>query len=394
MVTIQIALALVVLAGSGLLLRSFTALHAVRPGFDATNIETFSLSPPRTRYMTDTPIVNFYSQLSARVGELGGVRSVALTSRLPLVQRGINADPFYVEGDPSSTRTLPPLQVYATVDGAYFKTMNIPMIAGRTVDRIGVQRELEAVISQRTAEQFWKDPTGRSALGKRFRALPSSPWYTIIGVVANIRDTSLSAPLSQTAYYPQTMTHDSLDGQVQRTMALVVKTDGDPTAMRASVQRVVHDLDPTRPTFDVRSMASVLDASTAQLSFTILILGAAAVVTLLLGAIGLYGVMAYLVTLRTRELGVRIALGAQPRAVAMMMTNHGLVLTAIGVGGGLVLFALVARFLRSFLFGVAPGDPVRLVSAPVVLMGIASLASWIPARRVARLDPSSAVRSE
>jgi predicted permease len=394
MVVLQIAFALVVLAGSGLLLRTFNALHAVRPGFDAANVETFWLSLPGARYKTDTAKVNFYSQLSARVAALPGVRSVGLTSRLPLMSRGMSADPFYVEGDVSASKKIPPLQIYATVDGGYFNTMGIPLLAGRAFDHIGVQREFEAVISQRTAEQFWKDPTGKSAIGKRFRELPSGPWYTIVGVVGNMRDTALAAPPPQVAYFPQAVSHDSLGGQAQSTMALVVKTMGEPTAITASVQRVVRELDPTLPTFDVRSMTSVLDASMAQLSFTIIILGAAAVITLLLGAIGLYGVMAYLVTLRTRELGVRIALGAQPRAVAMMMTNHGLVLTAIGVGGGLVLFSLVARFLRSFLFGVAPGDPLTLASASVLLAGIAALASWIPARRAARLDPSSALRSE
>jgi ABC-type antimicrobial peptide transport system permease subunit len=141
-------------------------------------------------------------------------------------------------------------------------------------------------------------------------------------------------------------------------------------------------------------MAEVMRSSMAQLSFIILILGAAAVVTLILGAIGLYGVMAYVVTLRTKELGVRIALGAQPAAVAAMMTKQGLVLTAFGVAGGLLLFTLVARFLRSFLFGVAPGDPVTLVGASVMLVAIAALASWIPARRASRVDPADALRAE
>jgi ABC-type antimicrobial peptide transport system permease subunit len=141
-------------------------------------------------------------------------------------------------------------------------------------------------------------------------------------------------------------------------------------------------------------MNAVLSASTAQLWFTIVVLGTAAAVTLMLGAIGLYGVMAYLVSLRTRELGVRIALGAQPRDVAMMITGQGLTLTAIGVGLGLVLFALVARFIRSFLFGVAPGDPLTLLGAALTLIMIASLASWIPARRAGRVDPAEALRAE
>src|SRR5262249_13377261 len=152
-------------------------------------------------------------------------------------------------------------------------------------------------------------------------------------------------------YFPSAMLADSLEGKYQRTMALVVRTNGDPASITASVQRVVHEMDPTLPTFHVRTMSDVLRSSTAQLWFTIVVLGAAAFVTLMLGAIGLYGVMAYLVSLRTRELGVRIALGAQPREVATMITGQGLTLTGAGIALGLVLFALVARFMRSFLFG-------------------------------------------
>jgi ABC-type antimicrobial peptide transport system permease subunit len=264
----------------------------------------------------------------------------------------------------------------------------------RRFNRLDVQRGGEAIISQRTAEQFWKDPTGQAALGKRFRDLPGGPWYTVIGVVGNTRDTSLAAPVSQTVYFPEIVRDDTVNSQLARTMALVVKTQGDAADITGQVQQVVRTLDPTLPTFDVRPMETVLRASTAQLSFTISILGAAAVVTLLLGAIGLYGVLTYLVTLRTRELGVRIALGAEPRAVARMITRQGLVLTAAGIGGGLVLLALVSRFLESFLFGVDTSDPVTLGTAALALIAISALASWIPARRAARVDPAGALRAE
>jgi putative ABC transport system permease protein len=394
MVAVQMALALVVLAGSGLLLRSFQRLNGVQPGFKAEHIATFWMSLPRARYATDTAIVQFYSRLTARVAELPGVADVGLTSRLPLVGRGMNQNPFYREDDPSATSKIPPLQIFTTTDGAYFRTLGIPLIAGRTFDRIGIQHNGEAIISQRTAEQFWKDPTGKAALGKRFRGLPSGPWFTIVGVVGNARDTSLATPPSQTVYFPQVMERDTLFGQSQRTMALVVKTAGEPTSITSAVQRVVRDLDPTLPTFDVRPMTVVMRASMAQLSFTSMILGAAALVTLLLGAIGLYGVMAYLVTLRTRELGVRIALGAQPRAVAALMTRQGLALTAMGLVAGLGLFALVARFLESFLYGVAPSDPITLGAASLLLVAISALASWIPARRASRVDPANTLRAE
>ena len=199
---------------------------------------------------------------------------------------------------------------------------------------------------------------------------------------------------AQTVYFPMAVAHDTIDSQTQRTMALVVKTAGDPASVTLAAQRLIREIDPTLPVYDVRTMTGVMSAATAQLWFTIIVLGAAAVVTLLLGAIGLYGVMAYLVALRTRELGVRIALGAQPRDVAMMMTAHGLSLTAAGLGIGLVLFALVARFIRSFLFGVAPGDPLTLAGASLTLVAIAALASWIPARRAGRVDPAEALRAE
>lgn len=394
MVSVQIALALVVLAGSGLLLRTFQQLNAVRPGFDASNVATFWLSLPRARYANDSTLAQFWSTLADRVALLPGVRSVGLSSRLPLLTYGMNSNPFYAEDDPASADRIPPLQLYTVTDGSYFGAMGIPVLAGRTFDRPVSQRGDEAVISQRTAEQFWKDPTGRAALGKRFRTLPGGPWQTVIGVVGNARDTSLAALPSQTVYFPVTANRDTLYGQSQRTMALVVKTIGDPDAIRSPVQGVIRELDATLPTFDVRAMGAVVHDSMGRLSFMVVMLGAAAVVTLLLGAIGLYGVMAYVVTLRTRELGVRLALGASPRSVAAMMTGQGLALTAVGLAAGFAMFAVATRFLRAFLYGVAPADPLALGVAALLLLAIAGLASWIPARRASRVDPADVLRAE
>ena len=394
MVAVQVSLALVVLAGSGLLLRTFQRLHAVEPGFDAAGVATFWMSLPSARYAGDSSVVRFYAELLRQVSALPGVRHAGISSRLPLKASGMNSNPFYTEDDAAAAVRIPPLQLFTTTDGNYFQAMGIPLIAGRTFDRLESQRDGEAIISQRTAEQFWNDPTGKAALGKRFRGLPSGPWYTIIGVVGNTRDTSLAAPPTQAVYFPEIASADPVNSQTARTMALVVKTDGDPAALTPQVQQVVRTLDPTLPTFDVRPMEGVLRASTAQLSFTIGILGAAALVTLLLGAIGLYGVLTYLVTLRTRELGVRMALGAEPRAVARMITRQGLIFTAAGIGVGLLVFALVARFLKSFLFGVDTADPVTLGAAALALVAISALASWIPARRAARVDPAGALRAE
>jgi hypothetical protein len=306
----------------------------------------------------------------------------------------MNQNPLYPEDDPRWATKIPPLQIFTTTDGSYFRTMGIPLLAGKTFDRLDIQRHGEAVISQATAVQFWKDPTGQRAIGKRFRDLPGGEWFTIVGVVGNARDTALAAPPSQTVYFPQVPAPPKADGQVRNTMALVVRTAGDPAGLTRAVQRTVRDLDPTLPLFDVRSMRTVFRASMAQLSFTILVLGAAACVTLALGTIGLYGVMAYVVALRTRELGLRIALGASPRSVVAMLTRQGVVLTAFGIAGGLALFALVARFLRTLLYGVAPTDVVTLIGASSLLVAIAAVASWVPARRTAQLDPADVLRAE
>ena len=394
MVSVQIALALVVLAGSGLLVRTFQRLNAVRPGFDAANVQTFWLSLPSARYANDSVVGRFWSNLTDRVAAVPGVRSVGISSRLPLLPFGMNQNPFFAEDDPTSATKIPPLQIYYTTDGGYFNAMDIPLLAGRTFDRVGVQRLGDAIISQRTAEHFWKDPTGRAAIGKRFRILPSGMWQTVVGVVGSTRDTALAAPPAPAVYLPVTMERDTIFGDTPRTMVLVVKTTGDPELLRTPVQAVIREMDPTLPTFRVQAMSTVFQASMARLSFLIAMLGAAAVVTLLLGAIGLYGVMSYVVSLRTRELGVRVALGATPRSVVAMMTREGLTLTAIGIGGGLILFALTARFLRSFLYGIAPGDPVTLILAAIVLTMVSVLATWVPARRASRVDPANTLREE
>ena len=394
LVAAQMAFALVVLAASGLLLRSFQRLHAVRPGFNPDGVATLWMSLPGLRYPKDSNVVRFYSQLTERAAQLPGVTAVGISSRLPLMQNGMNKDPFYVEGDAGTATKIPPLEIYSTVDAGYFKTMGIPLLAGRLFDRIDRQNGDEAIISRETAVRFFHDSTGQAALGKRFRELPSGEWSTVIGVVGSVRDTSLQGEAARAVYYPQSVAKDTMYRGPNWTMALVARTNGDVAAMTRAMQRLVREMDPTLPTFQVRSMREVTEASMARLSFTMIVLGVAAAVTLVLGVVGLYGVIAYVVTLRTRELGVRIALGAQPRAVAAMVTRQGLVLSGAGIVVGLVLVVIVARSLRSFLYEVAPTDPLTLAASAGTLVTFALLASWIPARRAARVDPTEALRAD
>ena len=394
LVVAQIALALVVLAGSGLLVRSFMRLNAVRPGFDADHLATYWVSLPANRYPKDSAVVRFYASLLDRARALPGIVSAGLTSRLPLVPRGFNDNPFYAEGAISKDETLPPLQLFTTVAGDYFQTMHIPLLIGRAFYAIDQQREGDAVISSRTAAMFWHDSTGRSAIGKRFRVLPTSRWYTVVGVVGGTRDSSLITSPTPVVYFPQTEYTDPAEHQTARTMALVLRTRADPGSLNPAVRGIVRTLDASLPLFDVQPMAAAVRASTARLRFTALVLAAAALVTLGLGALGLYGVMGYVVALRRREIGIRIALGASPAAVAGATTREAMTVAAIGLAAGLALFFVAAPLARTAVFGVPTWDPLALGGALSVLLGAAMLASWVPARRAARIDPAEALRAE
>jgi ABC-type antimicrobial peptide transport system permease subunit len=332
--------------------------------------------------------------VTERVAQLPGVRGVGLSSRLPLSNEGMNQNPVYVEGDATTATKIPPLAAYVTVDSGYFHAMGIPLVAGRLFDRLDRQHPDESIISVETARSTFHDSTGRTALNKRFQELPGGPWHTVIGVVGSVRDTSLAGGPARTVYFPETVFSDTTNGQMKRTLAIVARTSGNVAVATRGMQQVIREIDPTLPTFGVRSMRATVEASMAMLSFTMVVLIVAAGVTLVLGMVGLYGVIAYVVALRTRELGVRIALGAQPSAVAKMVTSQGLTLCGAGIGIGLVLVVLGGRFLRSLLFEVGPADPVALGTTVLIIVAFALVASWIPARRAARVNPAEALRTD
>jgi predicted permease len=386
---LQIAVALVVSAGSALLLRTSHRLYEERPGFDATNVMTIWTQLPFARY-GDSASVAFYARLTESVRQLPAVRAAGLTTRLPLGAGETREQSFRVEGD-GRTIALPT----RVIDDGYFTTMQIPVVAGRLFQRLGVQRNEDVIISRRAAATIFNDPGGKAAVGRRLGLVPSGPTYTIVGVVGDVRDHDLATAPSAMLYVPQAVPTDpTVEPGARRTMALVVRTSGSPPAVVNAVRRIVRDLDPTVPIFNVETMTDVIRASTARLSLTLTLMTVAAAITLVLGTIGLYGVMAYTVALRTREFGVRVALGANPRQLARAVAMRGLALVASGVAAGFVLYAMAAPFLRAFLYGVTPSDPVTLAGVTLALVGTASLASWFPARRAAHVDPAEALRAE
>ena len=386
---LQIAVALVVSLGSVLLLRTFQRLYQERPGFDATDVVTIWTQVPFARY-GDSAAVAFYARLTESVAALPGVRSVGVTDRLPLGTGDARQLSFRTEG--AGREVYLPTQ---TVDDGYFATMRIPLVAGRGFQRIGRQLDGDVIISRRAAATIWNDPGGSTVLGKRLVLEPSGPLYTVVGVVGNVRDRDLATAPSAMVYTPQAVPVDTrVEPNARRTMALVIRTAGQPAAVVPAVRRIVRDLDPTVPIFNVEMMSDVVRSSTARLQLTLTLMGVAAAITLVLGTIGLYGVMAYMVALRTREFGVRVALGADPRRIARAVAVRGLKLVAVGLVGGFALYAVAAPFLRAFLYGVTAGDPATLLGVTLALVGTAALASWFPARRAGRVDPAVALRAE
>ncbi len=397
LVAAQVAMALVLLSASGLLARSVLKLQSVRPGFDAANVLTLRLDLPSATYGRPSDAVRFYEQLLDRLSALPGVRAVSATSKVPLLVEGSNLNPVSRADRPPAPNELPPLAVFVRATGSYFQTMRIPLVAGRTFQSMtDAQSPFEVIVSRKLAKEQWGDSTGQAALGARVRLLTGT-LYTVVGVAETVLDSSLAGPPPAHVYFPVVTAADTgADGNIQgvRSLSLVIRTSGDPLALAPAVRREIVALDRALPIFNVRAMNDVVASSFARLSFTLLVLVVAAGATLILGAIGLYGVISYIVSLRTREIGVRIALGAQPRSVGRLIARQGILLALAGAAVGLVVFATLARLLRAFLFEVSPADPLTLIGVTALLILVAAGASWVPARRAARINPVEAMRVE
>lgn len=387
-VALQIALAMVVTAASALLLRSAQRLHDVHPGFDADEVTVAWTLLPFARF-DDAAAVAFYARLGEQVRALPSVTAAGLTMRAPIAPGWSLQETFRIEGD-ARKLTLP----MHVVDEGYFSAMGIPVIAGRGFRPIGSGRNADIVISQRAAAALFNDATGTAAIGKRLTRAAGGPTYTVVGIAGDVREHDLATPPSALVYRPQAVPVDASEPGARHLMALVVKSKGSLDALIPAIRHIVRDLDPSVPIFNVDTMNDVMRASTARLSLTLVLITGAAAITLLLGAIGLYGVIAYMVALRTREFGVRVALGANPSRIARLVASRGLMLTTSGIIAGFVLYALLAPFLSAFLYDVTPMDPATLAAATLVLVATATLASWLPARRAARIEPAEALRAE
>jgi predicted permease len=370
----------------------------VEPGFDAERATAFWLSLPPATYVGDSAVVRFTARLLEEVERIPGVRAAGIGSKLPLNTAGQGYTPVWPDNDRSPSGTLPPVEQLVTVTGGYFAAMGIPLLAGRTFEPLARQPAYEAIVDRALAVRYWEDSTGARAIGRRLTLAPlGGAWYTVVGVVGTVHDTSLASPPTGHVYLPQVVPPDTNQSMVDRRFALVVRTTdaraGSAAVVRA-VQHAVHGLDPSLPAFDVGALAMLVERSTARIRFVMIVLAVAATVALALAMVGIYGTLGYLVSLRTKEIGVRIALGATPASVARLVTRQGIALTALGILAGGALFAALSRFLRTMLFGVRAGDPVTIAAVAAGLLVVALLASWLPARRAAAVDPMEALRRD
>ena len=397
-VVAQVALALVLLVGSGLLARSFERMRAVDPGFAPNQVLTLRLSLPPATYRTVGDISRFYYQLTTRLATVPGVQAVGGTSKLPLIEDGGNHNGTWVEDRPVTATELPTVHSVATVTQDYFKAMGIPIVEGRTFRDDGSDRAShEMIVGRAFARHFW--PNG-SAIGKRVKTGgPEASWSTIVGVAGDVHDEALTKPVDEMIYQPMISVIQPTPSQpdtlvAENTMTLTIRTAGDPMQVYPAIRREVWGLDRNLPMVNVRELSTVVSSAMARTTFTLVMIGAAASVALLLGAIGIYGVISYMVSLRTREIGVRMALGAQSVQVRRMVVRQGLTLASIGVVIGLTAALALSRLISSLLYGITPNDPATLASVTLGLLVVSTVASWLPAMRAARIDPIEALRAE
>jgi putative ABC transport system permease protein len=395
LVVSEIALALVLLIVSGLMMRTFIALRQVDPGFvRPEEVQTFRLSIPTALIKDPHQAALAYEQIAERLQQVPGVASVGLSSSVTM-DGHVASTPIFVEGFPETDRAMPRIRRHKRIAPGYFETMGNRVIAGRALTWTDVsQGRPVVVVSENFARDYWKNPA--DALGKRVRQNHENPWREIIAVAGNERDDGLGQPATSIVYWPiliKEWWNEAVD--ISPTIAYAVRSDrvGSPGFLR-ELQEAVWSVNPNLPLASVRTLDEIQADSIAQTSFALVMLAIAATVALLIGSVGIYGVIAYVAAQRTREIGIRMALGAQTSDVRRLFLRQGLLLTGAGVALGIVVALALTRVMSALLFGVSPTDPVTYVVVAATLASVALFATYLPALRASRVDPVVALRAE
>jgi putative ABC transport system permease protein len=391
----QMALSVMLLAAAGLVMRSFVIMLRSDPGFQPDHILAVGVPLPLHAYPHASDVRGFFEEMLRRAAALPQAKSVGASTDLPLDAQ--EHDAVIIEGRDTATGGQPPSCVQSWILGDYLRTMGITVLKGREFTPEDIQgRQNVAIISAVAAKQWWP---GQDPLGKRFKVgAPEWPWVTVVGVVNDVKDSSLSNPALAHMYTPylqmdNTWIESPLFGEARK-LNLVVRTQGDPAAATSAVRKVVSDLDSAIAITKIHTMNADVQESVAPQRFILLLLGIFAGLALFLAAVGVYGVLSYSVAQRTHEIGVRIALGAPNNSVLALVLMEGMRLTLAGALIGVVAALALTRLMAGLLYGVTAHDPVTFIGVTAVMCGVALAACYIPARRAMRVDPMVALRYE
>jgi putative ABC transport system permease protein len=384
----EVAVSFVLLVGAGLLINSFLHLRNLDPGFRVDHLLTMKVDLSEVKYPDRERRAAFFDEVIRRVRSLPGVQSAAVAGNLPLTYNGDSMN-ISVEGIPDPPPDQRPDVIYRVIGPDYFGTMGIPIIRGRDfTDQDKADAKDAVVISEKTAQHFWP---GQDAIGKRLKPgsiKSNTPWREVIGIVKDVRQNDLIAPPKMQMYF----NYHQLKNLAAN--ALVVRTTIDPMSLGASVRNVIWSVDKDQTVADIDTMDNIVAEALARQRFSMLLLGLFAVLALLLASVGIYGVMSYSVAQRTREIGIRIALGARRADVLQMTVKQGLKLVGAGMVLGLLAAFLLTRVMASLLFGISATDPITFMGISLVLLMVAILASYVPALRATRVDPIIALRAQ
>jgi predicted permease len=394
LVVIQVSLAFVLLICSGLMIRTFRALTHVDPGYDTTaKIQTVRLSISEADVPKADDVLRMQAAIAQRIGAIPGVTAVGFGNSVPMDGNGWE-DPVWAQDRSYADGSMPPLRRFTFGAPGFLSTLGIPLVAGRDFTWDEAYQKLPvAMVSENFAREYWGSPA--NAMGKHIRVSTKDDWREIVGVIGDVHD-SMNKDAPPVAYWPTLMNHfESDDVNVRRWVAFAIRSPraGSESLMK-DIRQAVWTVDANLPLTDVRTQEYYYTKSISRTSFTLVMLAIAASIALLLGVVGLYGVIAYSASQRTREIGIRIALGAQRNTITTMFVRQGLLLAGSGVVCGLLLALAATRLLRSLLFHVSPMDPVTYALACIALCGAAVLASYIPSRRTANVNPVEALRAE
>jgi predicted permease len=397
LVVAQVALATVLLIAAGLTIRSFQALHNIQPGFaHAEQLQTFRIFIPPPSVKDPVMVARQQEEILTRVRAVAGVSGAGLMTILPLDGGGWH-DPIYAQDKTYTESMLPGLRQFKFISPGALAAMGTPLVAGRDFDWIDVdQMRPVALVSENVARDLWRTPA--AAIGKRIRPDRKTAWREVIGVVADVHDDGVDQAASQDVYWPfLTPSFGPADENkfIARGAAVIVRSQRAGTeSFVQEIRRAVWSVNPDLPLDKMRTMAEIYQRSLARTSFTLVMLAIAGAMALLLGMVGLYGTISYSVSQRTREIGIRMAMGARRGVLTGMFLRYGLTLSIVGVACGIAGAAVVTRAMKSLLFEVKPLDPITYIAAPLALVAAAALASYLPALRATAVDPLEALRAE